>query len=83
MQACINYDSCKHCSGSGFMLCACEHHFLLVLQFDRFDPTDGRISELDFAKLVLSSTFLNNQGKKKFRKRVKEAYGTEPSPVSG
>ena len=53
-----------------------------VYQFDRFDPDDGRISELDFAKLVLSSTYLNKQAKKKYYKRIKGIYGTDASPVS-
>ena len=43
-------------------------------QFDRFDPEEGRISERDFAKMILSYADINDQQKKKYMKRVKRAY---------
>ena len=42
-------------------------------QFDRFDPKEGRISERDFAKMILSYADINDQ-QKKYMKRVKRAY---------
>ena len=50
-------------------------------QFNRFDPEDGRISERDFAKMILSYADINDQQKKKYMKRVKRAY--EDGKVSG
>ena len=51
------------------------------LQFNRFDPEDGHISERDFAKMILSYADINDQQKKKYIKRVKRAY--EDGKVSG
>ena len=51
------------------------HYTLTTLtQFDRFDPEEGRISERDFAKMILSYADINDQQKKKYMKRVKRAY---------
>ena len=50
-------------------------------QFNRFDPEDGRISERDFAKMILSYADINDQQKKKYIKRVKRAY--EDGKVGG
>ena len=51
-------------------------HYTLTThtQFDRFDPKEGRISERDFAKMILSYADINDQQKKKYMKRVKRAY---------
>ena len=51
-------------------------HYTLTTrtQFDRFDPEEGRISERDFAKMILSYADINDQQKKKYMKRVKRAY---------
>ena len=46
-----------------------------INQFNRFDPEDGRISERDFAKMVLSYADMNDQQRKKYMKRVKREYG--------
>ena len=55
---------------------------LLLLQFDRFEPEDGKIREIDFSRLILAHATLNDQGKKKLLKRVKREYGKNHSPVS-
>jgi Ca2+-binding EF-hand superfamily protein len=47
---------------------------LLWLEFSRFDPEEGRISERDFAKMILSYADINSQQKKKYMKRVKRVY---------
>jgi Ca2+-binding EF-hand superfamily protein len=47
---------------------------LLWLEFNRFDPQDGRITERDFARMILSYADINDQQKKKYRKRVKKVY---------
>ena len=51
-------------------------HYTLTTrtQFDRFYPEEGRISERDFAKMILSYADINDQQKKKYLKRVKRAY---------
>ena len=48
---------------------------LWLLQFNRFDPEDGRIMERDFARMILSYADINSQQKKKFMKRIKRVYG--------
>lgn len=55
---------------------------LLWLEFNRFDPEDGRISERDFAKMVLSYADMNDQQRKKYMKRVKREYGDRKEGIS-
>lgn len=54
-------------------------HVLYHLQFDRYDQVNGRISEYDFAYLVLSYSTMNDQRRKKYYKRIKKVYGNELS----
>ena len=49
---------------------------ICVFQFDRYDQIDGRISELDFSRLMLSYATINQQRKKKHFKRIKRVYGS-------
>ena len=62
LQATCSYKTCVSCG------------VLTLLQFNRFDPQDGRITERDFARMILSYADINTQQKKKYRKRVKKAY---------
>ncbi|CAI8033648.1 Calcium uptake protein 1, mitochondrial, partial [Geodia barretti] len=55
---------------------------LLWLEFNRFDPEDSRISERDFAKMVLSYADMNDQQRKKYMKRVKREYGDRKEGIS-
>ena len=50
-----------------------------MYQFDRYDQVDGRISELDFAHILLSYAKMNDQRRKKYFKRIKRIYGGELS----
>lgn len=49
------------------------------LQFDQYDQVNGRISEMDFTRLILSYATMNDQRRKKYFKRVKKVYGGELS----
>ncbi|CAI8033649.1 Calcium uptake protein 1, mitochondrial, partial [Geodia barretti] len=53
-----------------------------IHQFNRFDPEDSRISERDFAKMVLSYADMNDQQRKKYMKRVKREYGDRKEGIS-
>lgn len=55
---------------------------ILKLEFDRFDQVGGRITERDFAKLVLSYADMNDQRRKKYLKKIKKKYGAEVCPES-
>ena len=50
------------------------HTHTHTLQFEQYDPEKGRISELNFARLILSQTDLNDQCRKKHFKRIKRTY---------
>ncbi len=51
-------------------------------QFERFDMVNGRISEYDFAKFILSHSVVNEQRRKKYLGRMKKAYGKDLSDDS-
>lgn len=51
----------------------------IFVQFNNFHPVNGKICERDFAKFILSYSSMNNQGKKKFIKRIRKRYGKELS----
>ena len=51
------------------------------MEFNKYDPVDGIISEQDFAHLLLLHATLSHQVKSKFIRRVKKAYkNVEDSP---
>ena len=47
------------------------------MEFNKYDPEDGKITEQDFAHLLLLHATLSNQAKAKFVRRVKKAYKDE------
>ena len=52
--------------------------FSPLLQFNRYEPNDeGRISERQFAKMILSYADFTHQEKKKYLKRLKVAFKQE------
>ena len=47
------------------------------MEFNKYDPVDGKITEQDFAHLLLLHATLSNQAKSKFVRRVKKFYKNE------
>ena len=47
------------------------------MEFNKYHPVDGKITEQDFAHLLLLHATLSNQAKAKFIRRVKKAYKNE------
>ena len=73
---------CTHCTCTSEPACGAVRVLSPPTQFEHYDPVDGRISERNFAKLVLSSASMNDQRKKKYIKRVKKVYGPVFCPES-
>ena len=54
------------------------HFHLPLLQFNRYEPNEeGRITERQFAKMILSYADFTHQEKKKYLKRLKVAFQQE------
>ena len=52
------------------------------MEFNKYDPVDGKITEQDFANLLLLHATLSNQAKSKFVRRVKKAYKNESQGIT-
>eukprot|EP00117_Sycon_ciliatum_P041537 scpid71809/ scgid30363/ Calcium uptake protein 1, mitochondrial; Calcium-binding atopy-related autoantigen 1 homolog len=55
---------------------------VLRLEFNSYSPWEGKISELDLCHTLLTYTGFSEQKQRKFRKRVKAAYGTWKEGIS-
>ena len=52
------------------------------MEFNKYDPVDGKITEQDFANLLLLHATLSNQAKSKFVRRVKKAYKNDSQGIT-
>lgn len=55
---------------------------ILLLEFNRYDPEDGRISERDFSEILIVYAKFSDARKRKMLSRVKKAYKGESQGIT-
>jgi Ca2+-binding EF-hand superfamily protein len=53
---------------------------IMAMEFNRYNPVGGAISERDFAHMIVSHASLSKQKKKQMVQRAKKEYGSQPNP---